>query len=620
MDLHSERFSPDGNLSAEGYENLLGTPSLDLLSILIREATQNICDATLDTSSSGATAKFRIRKLDNNQRAAIAQMVFGTRPEEDTTHANLKTVLDVERQLHVLEIADFGTSGLGGPSRADFSPREGENPDFVNFFRNVGAARDVEGGGGTYGYGKATLYRASRAHSIVVDTLTEDGGKPVRRLMAAQLGRAIPGRITGRHWWGRLTADRRTVDPVTGEEAKGMSQKLGMPERSEGDTGTTIMILAPHFINSETDNSEQVLAAIEENLLWYFWPRMMETTPADRRLTVQVSTGNGFRDIAKPERFGPVSHFCQCMNALRGHETADVKKTQILFRKRKFLGHLALLEAPAARRRWLLPPAVENENGQNGNGIQSIIPQKCSHVALMRQPAEMVVKYLQGPAPEEGSSEWVGVFRCSEEKEVEQAFAKSEPPAHDDWQPDSLPPRSQEKSFVTVALRRIRENMPHQREQPIIPGSSAGGPLGKAAEALGGFLPAGRGEGAGKKRGEGGTRSSRLPKFSQPVPVRLEEINGGPVAVFSLELHAGAKGETIEAHPRVLIDGRAEEPDSMTGFPEVLGWYSAHDRMVSAGENHKVLSPGRVLIRVTVPQDAAVTVVVSTSKQIEDGE
>lgn len=49
------------------------------------------------------------------------------------------------------------------------------------------------------------------------------------------------------------------------------------------------------------------------------------------------------------------------------------------------------------------------------------------HVALMR-PAELVVRYLEGrPAPDE-DREWAGVFRCSDEPDIETAFANSEPP------------------------------------------------------------------------------------------------------------------------------------------------------------------------------------------------
>ena len=80
MQLHSERFSPDGNLSAEGYENLMGTPSLDLLAVLVREATQNACDAM--TSPDGGVLRWRIRQLSTEQVSILKEQVFSSLPEE----------------------------------------------------------------------------------------------------------------------------------------------------------------------------------------------------------------------------------------------------------------------------------------------------------------------------------------------------------------------------------------------------------------------------------------------------------------------------------------------------------------------------------------------------------
>ena len=45
LQLHSERYSVNGNLSAEGFRKLLGTPTLDLLQTVVRESVQNSCDA-----------------------------------------------------------------------------------------------------------------------------------------------------------------------------------------------------------------------------------------------------------------------------------------------------------------------------------------------------------------------------------------------------------------------------------------------------------------------------------------------------------------------------------------------------------------------------------------------
>ena len=72
--------------------------------------------------------------------------------------------------LRLLAISDRGTIGLGGPTRADVASGPGVPRDFVDFLRNVGLPPDKPMTGGTYGYGKAAAYIASRARTIVVHT------------------------------------------------------------------------------------------------------------------------------------------------------------------------------------------------------------------------------------------------------------------------------------------------------------------------------------------------------------------------------------------------------------------------------------------------------------------
>src|SRR5205085_2751819 len=139
---------------------------------------------------------------------------------------------------------------------------------FVDFIRNVGSKRDTQLGGGTYGYGKSALYLASRCSLIVVDSQTTCAGAPVRRFIAAQLGEAHESdhtgemrRFTGRHWWGRLEDNEEFVEPIENDEAAELATALGMPSRPAGDTGTSIMIVDPQFID---DNLPDVIGAIQE--------------------------------------------------------------------------------------------------------------------------------------------------------------------------------------------------------------------------------------------------------------------------------------------------------------------------------------------------------------------
>src|SRR5205823_3805590 len=131
--------------------------------------------------------------------------------------------------MQIMYFADFGTCGLGGPTRAD---SEGVERDFVDFVRNIGQPPDKDLGGGSFGYGKAAFYIASKARTILLDTLCRSPeGELERRFIGCGLGESFDhdGRPhTGRHWWGRLVDG--VPEPVVGREAEGAARILGLPD------------------------------------------------------------------------------------------------------------------------------------------------------------------------------------------------------------------------------------------------------------------------------------------------------------------------------------------------------------------------------------------------------
>ena len=246
LSLYSEKYGSTGNIG-DNFQRLLGTPSLDPLQTVIREAVQNIADAALP--STGPEIRIRLRRLTRDQRGTLDSHVIGTLPQEPYS-AKLLAAMRSRETLTVMEICDFGTVGLGGPTRSDRIPVGDGQTDFIDCLRNIGTARDTVQGGGTYGFGKVALYRASQCSTILVDTLPQGVGAGGRRLIGCHVGRSfeVPergfrSRFTGRHWWGVSDPDDGIVDPVTGKEAKDLASDLGFPKRSGDRSGTSIMIL-----------------------------------------------------------------------------------------------------------------------------------------------------------------------------------------------------------------------------------------------------------------------------------------------------------------------------------------------------------------------------------------
>lgn len=610
MKLHSEQYGKSGNIG-ENFRKLLGSPSLDPLQTVIRESVQNILDAA--KLGRPPEVLIRLRRLTDDQMMVMASRVLCDLPEESDSRDRIKKFLDTQSPL-VLEICDFGTTGLGGPTRSDQIPVGTENTDFIDFLRNIGSSRDTSHGGGTYGFGKVSLYAMSQCNTILVDSYVFDDGEKQRRLMGCHVGRSFGveqhgylNRYTGRHWWGTLTPEGDFAEPTINSDAAEISEGLGFPQRDENRSGTSIMILGFDIRDEDghEDSAETIGARVVETLLWNFWPRMMESTPAGRRLKCEVEVDGAFMQMPSPEQFSPLDLFCMAMDKIRSDEASDVAQISSQ-RPVKELGKLAIQKGLRAKR----TPLVEAE---------SLLPVTSCHIAVMR-PVELVVRYYEGdPLPDE-KLEWAGVFVVDGDDEVEQAFADAEPPAHDDWIPDNLP-KGHAKTFVNVALREIKKSardVAAQTASPNLPGQ-AGPSLAKVAGMIGSILDRGAGDGAGARQSKGRGSRSTTPKrarATKPVFDRLLDGHGdyrGPVAVFRSEVIQDQKrsGAVVCGEAMFAIDGSSIALDKhLVEKPEILEYRFEGTCGSLYGDSRGVPiggDSGPVEVYVAMPEQGAVT-------------
>ena len=599
--LHTEPYGTTGNIG-ENFLRLLGSPSLNKLQTVVRESMQNIADAA--KLGRGPEIEIRVRRLSANQLSGFQDRLLAELPEEKTSRANLQRFLDGPAPV-VLEICDFGTSGLGGPTRADRIPVGTEQTDFIDFLRNIGTPRDTDHGGGTYGFGKSALYAVSRCSTIFVDTLVGYGDQRERRLMGCHVGGrfeltegGMKRQFTGRHWWGVPDAGDGIADPARGEDAAQLAAMIGLPERPEGRSGTSIMILD---FETEGEDLETIGNRIVEGLLWSFWPRMMQDAPARKKFTCRVYAGETELPIPAPEEFAPLDLYCKAMRAARSGSGNDVRQVSCQ-RPIKHLGQVAIEKGLRGERR----PLVAEE---------SLFPRVSHHIALMR-PVELVVKYLKGAQLPDERLEWAGVFVADEDDEVERAFALAEPPAHDDWVPKNME-KGRQQTFVNVALTRLEQQASEMGEQGLArpaTGSDAP-PLARTAGMLGAALSSVTGDGAGENRGGGrggGGTSSRKARATRPVFERLIMEDGLALAVFSTELRqdAARSGALLSAEAAVAMDGNATGTlDGSIEAPEVVRLRREDGELISeSGVIAVDGSDGRFEIFVRMPSDCAVIV------------
>jgi hypothetical protein len=583
IQLHSEPFSRDGNIAADGAARLLGQPALSPLELVIRETIQNSWDASLQME--GTPRYFiRIRHLESSQMDAMRSFFQQLPPEQ----ANEPIAALIRRFVGssglVMEICDACTQGLDGPTSASRALQEGESANFVNFIRNIGSARDMAQGGGTYGFGKSSLFKISRCQTIIVHSVIAAGDGLEHRLIGKALGAAFDHdgrRFTGRHWWGAPSQeDCRSVDPVLRSQAAQLAAGLGFPERmTQEDSGTSLMILDPDLeefdpsgdfaASPPTEIRNHLSARLQDTILWHCWPKFTRRADGTLPMECHLSILGDDYPLPDPSTIQPLWLMTQAL------ATARAKEDPIHCQRPKMLlgffgqGGASLdLAADDRFRRHL--------------GETALIPERLHHVALLR-PAELVVRYMEGSINEGEQRQWAGVFitDIGQNAEVEKAFAMSEPPAHDDWQPkaaQTLTPH--QRTYVNVALNRIRERIRLLSGSDISPRKLAGGEARNSLASLAGdigrsLIGAGPGGADGSRSSSGGSGGGRRAslRLGSPTSVGTSLQSGQPVARFRIRLSGPADAApSVFFTPWVQMDEGTKDPLAPNGnAPQVIG-------------------------------------------------
>ncbi len=589
VNIYSEPFRRDGNISAEGASKLLGRPSLSPLELLLRETLQNSWDASLGEKNDIPSFKIRLRNLNQIEKLKFQSFFSELPPNEASESVNkgLKEFFNKSNQV-VLEICDFGTRGLGGPFSASESLCDSESSDFVNFVKNIGSPRDIQLGGGTYGFGKSSLFKMSKCNTVLIETLTKNKNKNQNRMIGYALGSEFNyegKRFTGRHWWGVKSdslEERNSVDPLIDDDAKNFAKEMGLMSRLNSTrTGTSLIILDPNLedlkdnfedqlpLTNPEDNDllcKKLMVRMQEILLWHAWPKFTPKEDEVLPMKCTISIFDRTKKLPDPRYIAPFDLLTNALNKAR-------KKEEEIFsqRPKRLLGYVGFQKCSY--------DSVTDQRFRNLLGDDSLIPDKLAHFALLR-PAELVVKYFTRNL-EEGQDQWGGVFICDNNKEIEQSFAKSEPPSHDDWNPQSLDDNYQ-RTFVNQALTKIKEKIKllsgiysledQEGENELIQGDS----LAKLAGDLGRSL-IGKGFGGSdgskerKQTSGSGPYKTKFSRLTKPVALGTKLVDEKLIADFLIQL-ASKKDNMIDINLKSFVKtDEGKEPLAPNGkSPKII--------------------------------------------------
>jgi hypothetical protein len=624
-------------VGARAAHRALGPSRLGFWELFLRETVQNSWDAR-KTPDGPISFGVHAWTATASQRVFLRDVVLTDPPSQLGIPAALNN-----DPLTLLAIADSGTWGLGGPTRADIAPAlvAGGRTDFVDLIRDTGRRANKGLGGGTYGFGKAVLCQASAASTVVIYSRTTVDRHPSSRLIGMAIGddeyQEEGIRYTGRHWWGII--DNGIAEPALGAGADAAAAALGLHGLINGPTGTAALVIAPR---TPTEDGPTDLAGITEAIAdaaaEYAWPHLM-AEPTGRPTIELTATLDGstipLRDPMADTRlrvFAEAYMWCQRLLEDSAVESDD------------WPWHLRMLRSLRPRRQ--LGPLAWRHHGPIAPPVPD--PDLRSEIALIRSP-HFVVSYMNVPRDPSGQAT-SGVFLA--DPDLDQDFAEAEPPAHDAWIPikgrhfdpvrrvdtqikELLRPRPgtdvardgrEESGVVTVASAL----------GGLLDGQSAGGDIRvpggiqkpgtfdgtNPAATMGGGpgSAAGGGQaGGGAAGGPGATSrppSRRRPTVRHDGQPRLLITDGSPAVEFPFAVNKprGAEAVRVTARPEVFIDGGLETAPPMGAeVPQLVEWHDLATGAVLHGSELVVAQDGdsKWAVVISQPTDTAVTVALS---------
>ncbi|MBC9820508.1 hypothetical protein [Terrabacter sp. MAHUQ-38] len=425
---------PSGALSGGDPKSYLFSPNIDSL---VREVVQNATDQ--QAGDDAVHVRFTLHELAIPDRDSflaaldwprLREHLRGVAASDSLINGRVSDALnDIDSgRLLVLQIEDSGTRGLTGPE-------DGTAGNFAALCKHVLVTNDDKAAkGGSYGLGKAVLWRFSALETVLFGSAFHDekGDQDHRLFGRTELPfhDAENGKWAGPGWFGvpeQLPAGRRARSVREAEAAQRGDALLVGREAATG-TGTTALIVGFSEPASERPRTvPEVVHEIALSAAKWFWPRL-----GDGSLVVSARGYVGgdpvIDELADPALVDP-GYIVAVEDSVTGYNalsSGDVAEKPLEFRVPRLKTDTGSGE-------------VEGHVTLRLARVDDDRPADTSTVALVRG-AGMVVKYHRVPGiPLQGGGYravlLAGTRHGSDPSDaaIEEFLRSAEPPEHDDW-------------------------------------------------------------------------------------------------------------------------------------------------------------------------------------------
>lgn len=377
--------------------------------LFVRETTQNSIDNPRGEQKPRIV--FRLVTLDGAKKAK-----FLKRTELDQLYGNTGLLKEADkdnelrtvgsaRSLSLLYIEDFNTTGLDGVI-AD--PKS----NWMRFNLHGDAQKlKEELKIGSYGFGKSVLSRASGTRSFIVFTAIEPNSKDAHdyRLMGHTFQNLFEKggkHYSGRGWFCEDSDSQGDPTPFVNDQASKLAEELGFSDRSNGETGTSFLLIG-------TCPAKQPLSisSIRHAFETWWWPCLL-----DDLIDVEFWENGIKQDGPAPRLRSDLVPYIKCKSKLDAGVGDDVDLTSFQPLNGKKLGKLGLTLAADET-------VFTERTHPKAPGPR--------RVARTRARGGMITEYRDFGT--EKRVAFVGYYHADDD--IDRALKLAEPAEHDEWSP-----------------------------------------------------------------------------------------------------------------------------------------------------------------------------------------
>jgi hypothetical protein len=341
--------------------------------------------------------------------------------------------IDSEAPLRCLCIEDFGARGLEGE---DFDSRK----NFSLLCRAEFKTSNEGGRGGSYGLGKAVLWRFSGIATVLLSSIVQGWeSKGIRVFGRTDIpSHAIPGdgEYQSSGWFGAKQKSKTDstyyAESIFGDDK--LAKSLLLDRTFSKSSGTSALIVGFYEPDQDEvrkldDIANDIVASAER----WFWPSMTGANPSmEVEVRVERNGAETFRKKANPN-----PGWEPFIRARNDAATGATAKSSAEIAELPFPFKVPARDLPKGDAHQELSTTLKLRVTRGDEGTKN--HEKANCVAVFRG-AEMVVKYVPSKREPLDGQPFFAVLMAGaavgpggESSKAEEFFRASEPPLHNDW-------------------------------------------------------------------------------------------------------------------------------------------------------------------------------------------